>query len=474
MRIRKVKTASGSIAVQIGCDIAHNFMVSKHFGSAKNDFELKLLLKKAQQYLYEAQLPIFKDKPESKVFISNKVKSIGYRRVYAYEKLSEYFDLIFQTAIPLFKDLVLIRIIKPLSKSKSLELIQEYFGIKYKKTDAFRQILLFDKDSITRTIKDFAVANLGFDYALIFYDITTLYFETNKGDEFRKNGFSKDNKMNQPQILVGLLVDRHGFPIDFHVFEGNKYEGHTLIPVIKHFRNMHNIPQFTVVADAGMLSKDNLAQLKELAIYYIVGGRTASISIEKAKNISEKLKRVDGKIHSITKDGQKTIYQYSSKRATKDAYDLKKLVEKAEWIVNHPGMIFKRSKFVTTAIDHTISINQELIKKHTYLVGLKSYITNLQTTNRLVIERYKDLWKVEKAFRISKSDLQARPIYHRKKEMIIAHLTIVFAALAVAKLIEFKSNESINSFVGKILQPIDFELKDEITGKKIVFRSLPY
>ena len=238
MRIRKVKTSSGSIAVQIGCDFGHNFLVSKHFGSAKNDFELKLLLIKAQQYLYEAQLTIFNSKPESQVFISDKVKPIGYRRVYAYEKLSEYFNLIFPTSIPLFKDLVLIRLIKPLSKSKSLELIQEFFGIKYNKTDVFRQILLFDKDSIARTIKDFAVANLGFDYALVFYDITTLYFETNKGDEFKKNGFSKDNKMNQPQILVGLLVDRHGFPIDFHVFEGNKYEGHTLIPVIKHFRTL--------------------------------------------------------------------------------------------------------------------------------------------------------------------------------------------------------------------------------------------
>ena len=142
--------------------------------------------------------------------------------------------------------------------------------------------------------------------------------------------------------------------------------------------------------------------------------------------------------------------------------------------MNHPDKIFKRSKFVTTAIDRTISLNQDLIKKHTYLVGLKSYVTNLKKTNKLVIARYNDLWKVEKAFRISKTDLQARPIYHRKKEMIIAHLTIVFAALAVAKLIEFKSNESINSFVGKIMQPIDFELKDEISGKKIVFRSLPY
>lgn len=473
MVIRKVKNSVGNISVQIGHHEGHSFRLHKHIGSAKTDLELSLLLKKANQLISQNQYNLF-EAQESNIVDLSKFKPLGYLHIYAYSVLSDYFSMVFPLQNDFFKNLVIIRIINPASKSQSLKLLDEFFGIKYRKTTTFKSLLGFDKTTITKASVNFAVNNFNFDFALVFYDVTTLYFETNKNDDFRKNGFSKDNKMNQPQILIGLLVDLNGFPIDFNVFEGNKFEGHTLLPTIEKFKADHNIQTFTVIADAGMLSQNNLDQLEKLGLFFIVAGRTASTPTPSLISIKKSLNCIDGKTVSRISGTRKTIYHFSIKRAKKDAFDLEKNIKKAEWVINNPNKIFKKSKFVTNSTSN-VSLNLNLIEKYRLLSGIKSYVTNLkEVSNLTIVERYRDLWKVEKAFRISKSDLEARPIYHRKKEMICAHILIVFAALAISKLIEFKSKQSVKEFVHEIMKPIDCFFEDKISGRKLTFRIPPH
>jgi transposase len=112
-------------------------------------------------------------------------------------------------------------------------------------------------------VKDFAQKKYGIDYSLLFYDVTTLYFETFEDDNLRKTGFSKDSKSQQPQILVGLMVSKEGFPLAFDIFPGNTFEGHTILPVVKAFIQKNNVKQFTVVADAAMISAENIKELKQ-------------------------------------------------------------------------------------------------------------------------------------------------------------------------------------------------------------------
>src|SRR5690606_9061957 len=146
-----------------------------------------------------------------------------------------------------------------------------------------------------KTVADFAKRHYGFDFELVFYDVTTLYFETFQEDELRKNGFSKDNKSQQPQVLVALMVTKEGFPISYEIFPGNTFEGHTILPVVKSLIERHQIQTFTIVADAAMISYANVLEFNESKINYIVGARTANLPNELIDKISKSLNRKDGR-----------------------------------------------------------------------------------------------------------------------------------------------------------------------------------
>lgn len=473
MKIRKVKNSAGNVSVQIGNYKGKNFILHKHIGSAKTKEDLDYLLKTAQSIIHESQMSLIKEE-DTTTFSIDHINPIGYRRNYAYEILSKYYDSIFKVANQLFKDLVVMRIVNPCSKTESIKLLDEYFGIKYKKSTLFDHMTTFDKNSITQCAVEYATTNLSFDFSFVFYDVTTLYFETHKGDEFRKNGFSKDNKINQPQVVVGLVVDKNGFPVDFNVFEGNKFEGHTMLPVIKSFRERNKIAELTVVADAGMLSANNLLELEDLGMKYIVGGRTATFKINILESVFKELDRKDGTTCLRIINDRKCIFHFSLKRYKKDSYELSKHIERAKSIVSSPNKLLKRSKFVKGKSSN-LEINKGLIEKYEILAGIKSYVTNLDNTDhQTIIDRYSDLWKVEKAFRISKHDLEARPMYHRKAEKIQSHLLIVFGALAISKVIELEKRMSIRYFLNSIIKVIDFKFEDSITKKIFTIRSSPH
>jgi hypothetical protein len=279
LRVRKVKLASGGVSVQIA-DGGHDYKIIKHVGSTKDQVKLNNLIKIAYDFVRKSEKtsPLFPEnhKSESKneIVLVSQLDFVGLNYSFAYELLNKYYKLngFDHLDDDLLKDLSIIRIIDPCSKLRSLKLLNKYFEINYTKNTLYKGLLRFNKlkDKAERIAFEYAKKYLSFDFSLVFFDITTLYFETFKEDkeEFLKPGFSKDGKPAQPQILVSLVVTKEGYPIAMDVFSGNTFEGHTIIPTIEKFKKLHSIENLTVVADAGMLSFDNIQKLVSKNIKY--------------------------------------------------------------------------------------------------------------------------------------------------------------------------------------------------------------
>jgi transposase len=277
---------------------------------------------------------------------------------------------------------------------------------------------------------------------VVFYDLTTLYFETEEEDDLRKTGFSKDGKFNQPQIMVGLLVGKDGYPIGYDIFEGSAFEGHTLLPILQKLEKKFHLEKPIVIADAGLLSKDNLKNLAGNEYTYIVGARIKNESEAiKQKILDLALTGTDCK--TIKKgEGVSLIISYSADRARKDKYNREKGLKKLEKKVKS-GRLTKEhinnrgyNKFLKLTGEITISIDYKKYRAEEKWDGLKGYLTNTDLDASAVIENYNQLWRIEKAFRISKTDLRVRPIYHRLKGRIEAHICIAFVAYTIYKELE--------------------------------------
>jgi transposase len=325
------------------------------------------------------------------------------------------------------------------------------------------------KDEVLEKVNDFAQKEYGFDYSLIFYDVTTLYFETFEGDDLRKTGFSKDSKSQQPQILVGLMVSKEGFPLAFDIFPGNTFEGHTILPVVRAFILKNNVKRFTVVADAAMISADNIKELKAEGIHYIVGARLGNLPQSIFEEINAKIMREDGKTIRIKTDKGYLICSFSNARYRKDKYEMDKQILKAQTIIKSPSKNTK-AKFVK-AHNEKLKINEDLIQKTTKLLGIKGYYTDMSEqdiSTSKVIERYHELYKVEQAFRVAKSDLETRPIFHFKEDPIKLHLLICFLALVISKHIEIKTGLSIKRFNTEVKKVADAKMVNKLTQKEVI------
>ena len=451
--IRKVKTKSGATAVQIAYSAYGKIVKIKHIGSAHNESELTLLLDLANQQLSSRQGSFFDPKPvETQIDINVSVSSV------LLNVLKQQYDrLCFnELADEEFRHLVIARLVEPTSKLDTVRILAE-LGINNVNKDSLHRCL---KRVIANNYRDklaklcFAYASKGAGITLVLYDVTTLYFEVQKEDEYRIPGMSKERRL-EPQIIVGLLVDQNGFPLELHSFEGNKAETKTILPVMEAFRKRHGLISITVVADAGMLSANNLQALDSAGYTYIVGSRMNKIPYNIAEYQKTKELLDNQIITSKTAiEGQRIIYQYREKRAALDKRNIEKQIEKARKIVAGSA-IAKKAKFLLTTTKNK-QLNLTLIDKAKALAGIKGYVTNLPASvanNRRVIAYYHELWHVEQSFRMSKSDLKARPIFHRKQDAIEAHLTIVMAALAIQRQLE-RSVGITRKKIVKILQPI--------------------
>ncbi len=455
-KVRKIKTASGKTAVQVVLYQNNKRDIIKHIGSASSNHGLKVLEEEARAFIEEKTPSLFNhlSKPPLEI--------VGTKHRLLYECLSQRHQQIFKNINhKLLQDLCIIRITEPASKMQSLRLLKRYFGVEYSLENLYRKlpnILKLKKDIENASIK-IAKERLNFDFTFVLYDVTTLHFETNRHDDLRKCGFSKDGKFHKPQILIGLIVTKEGFPVGFQVFEGNKFEGHTLLPSILQFKQDNKVKNLTVVADAAMISKENITVLKQNNLNYIVGARINNMPKETINEIEKNIKK--GKdLFRLKNNKEYLVCEFSRKRYNKDKHELEKQLKKAEVSIKSPSKILNRYKFVRKNNKDKYELNKELINKTKKLLGVKGYITNLEGQSDVqIVEKYKQLWNVEKSFRMAKNDLEARPIYHRKEDSIKAHILICFMAMCVSRLMEIDSSMSIKKIVETLKTVVDGEMR---------------
>lgn len=455
MFIRRKKNASGSISVQIIQKIDGKNKVLKTIGSSKEFLEIEYLLQKARKELNELQksseLPFFvKEEVEfvaSFVDFIDSVKLVGPELL-----LGKLFDEIGFNQIEdeLFRHLVITRLVYPVSKLKTTDYLYKHKGLKVSVYSIYRYLDKLHKEQLDK-VKEISLSHtlnlFGGKIAVVFYDVTTLYFEAKEEDEFKKTGFSKDGKHQNPQIVLGLLVSQNGYPLDYDVFEGNKYEGDTLTPVIEHFENKHRPEQLIVVADAGLLSKKNIELLVEKKYQYILGARIKNENKALKNQITQEELSDAQSIIFNKEDGSRLIVSYKKARALKDASNRNKGLERLEKKVKN-GKLTKENinnkgynKYLKIEGEATVSIDYEKHKQDAVWDGLKGYLTNTKLTKEEVIEQYHNLWAIEKTFRISKSDLEIRPIYHQLKRRIETHIGISFCACKIYKELERQLKE---------------------------------
>jgi transposase len=487
-RVRKVPTKSNATAIQVVKSGGHDVKLVKHIGSAHSPQKINDLISLAHNWIsnHNPQLPLFPQPPPSTLVsvdnleLVNTIPTLIHQLCMQSISLFGFDKLLSQVLL----DLVFIRLVEPASKSASINLLSCDFGLVHKLKTLQRHLknVANNKTAIEACAVTYAKKYLAFDFKVVFYDVTTLYYESFKADRVGEGvklpGFSKDNKFNQPQIVLGLVVTKEGFPLEFRIFAGNKFEGHTLIPVLEQLKRHHQIKTLTVVADAAMISDANVKALKQKKLGYIVGARLASLGKATIKTIDSDLKRIDKQtIRLETSSKGWLICQFSKKRFAKDKHETKKQVERAKRALKQPGKAVKRLKFVKKQKrkgkdkQAELQLNLQLLEKAKKLWGIKGYYTDQKDlTDQQVIDHYHSLWQVEKAFRISKSDLQVRPIYHRKTQNIMAHLIICFMALCIAKHWEMKTGTSIKKLI-KILRNIsDAQFQDRLTGKTFTLR----
>jgi transposase len=439
--IRKVKTKSGATAIQIAHKVHGRIVKLEHLGSAHNPEELTSLTELAQHKLIGSQISLF---PKIQPTFTVQLKQ-AYSHLLWQELHNQYCQLGFnQIDDAVFASLCIARLVEPTSKLDSLRVLADLGITSLDKNQLYRclkKVIDQDYRQIISQLCFNRVAQQGL--SLLLYDVTTLYFEVQREDDYRKPGLSKERRL-EPQIVIGLLVDQTGFPLSLHSFSGNTAETKTIIPVLEAFRIKHHLPKITVVADAAMMSIGNLNALSQSDYTYIVASRLTKIPYEIA-NYQKTQTLVDKQIIVDQRDDFKIIYQYRTKRATLDMRNIEKQITKAQRIISGKSPAHK-AKFVTVKTKTKI-LNHKLIEKAYALAGIKGYVTNLDIPDQQVIDSYHQLFQVEASFRMAKSDLKARPIFHRKQDAIEAHLTIVLAAIALGRTIEAKTGTSIRHLI---------------------------
>jgi len=331
---------------------------------------------------------------------------------------------------------------------------------------------------IAQACFDHSVATTGL--SLLLYDVTTLYFEAENEDTFRKVPMSKERRVD-PQIVVGMLVTATGFPLDIASFTGNTAETRTLVPVLESFRERYRVDELTVVADAGMLSASNLNALEDAGFSFIVGSRISKAPYDLAEHFERHGTFFrDGQILESTRvmgtataaRERRVVYHYSWKREKRDNRTLTKQIERAEAIADGDRPV-KKDRFVNLSGKQP-GVDWDRVEQARQLLGLKGYVTNMaaeKLDGYQVVSAYHELFQVERSFRMAKTDLRARPMFHHQRDSIEAHLTIVFTALAVSRHLQERTGMSIRRIV-QALRPLR-DVTINISGHHVTATTPP-
>ncbi|MBP7511029.1 MAG: IS1634 family transposase [Bacteroidia bacterium] len=462
MFIRQKKNKSGSTSIQIISKNGGSYKILKSIGSSSSEEGISILMHQARFELgqLQAQPSLFVSDEDTIIqgyleTISNyNVQVIGPELIFG-----KIYDHIGYNSIneDLFRYLVISRLAFPLSKLKTLDYLQRFQGIQISASSVYRfldKLQKRHKEIVEQIAYQHTLKITGGKISIVFYDMTTLYFESSDEDDLRKAGFSKDGKHSNPQIFLGLLVSVGGYAIGYDMFEGNIFEGHTLIPFLEKMSARFNLSKPIVVADAGLLSKPNIEALQEKQYEYIIGARLKSEPTV-IKTQIEKAHLKDGQSIAINKGNYRLIVAHSNVRSAKDAHNRKRGLQRLEKQIQK-GKLTKThinnrgyNKYLKLKGEVSVSIDYDKYNKDAIWDGLKGYITNCTLPPKSIIENYRHLWQIEKAFRMSKTDLKIRPIYHRLADRIEAHICISFVAYSIYKELErvLKKEKSTMSLV---------------------------
>ena len=491
--VRKVRTASGAVAVQVVTRRGRQVEEIEHVGSAHGDAELALLLNAARERLSPGQdvldlgdLPVVQVRMDDVAdwtaeaslplepatatpggrppLVAAGGRVVGTSADLLWEVLtSAYtclgFDVLGDEG---FRAMVLARIVEPTSKAEVVRVLAEIGAPAVSLRTLFRSLARSQARDYRGQLATAAWAHsvrTNGTAALVLYDVTTLHFERPDEDELRKVGMSKEHRVD-PQVQVGLLVDPGGFPLEVHLFEGNKAETTTLIPVLTAFQERHDVRDLVVVADAGMLSAANLNALEDAGFSFIVGSRITKAPYDLADHFERHGNYfTDAQVLESVRDmgtgkasrPRRVVYQWKFTREQHDNKAINAMIARAEKIADGRAPL-KKARFLKVT-GATKELDQATIDRARQLAGLKGYVTNLPMAAMdgvAVIAAYHDLWHVEQSFRMTKGDLRARPVFHHQREAIEAHLTVVFAALAVARHLQDLTDTSIRKIVATL------------------------
>lgn len=465
--------------------------VIRHVGSAADEAEVERLKELGQYLKHEIEAehqPSFFS-PEESLSMTSKSKSqqeeasgkdyaiddfrnlreeqrtiTGIHEIYGsvYNQLG--FDKILQNparnkhSCETIRNIVLGRIASPASKRETVNILASDYGIRLNLDSVYKAMDKLDENAINK-LQDCALAGarnlFNEKIDVLFYDATTLYFESFTEDEPKSKGFSKDNKFNEVQVMLSVFVTQAGIPVGYEVFPGSTYEGHTLMRALDNLGKRFDVGKVVFVADSGLLSRDNLALLEESGYQYIVGARLKSMP----KNVVGKILSKEGyqplqfadeecsyKLLELD-ENQQLVVNYNATRARKDAYDRDKAIaklrekmrksKKVKSMVNASGY----KKYLNVDSQAEVEINQEKIDEDQQWDGIHGVVTNIKGFNpQEIISQYRGLWQVEETFRLSKHDLKVRPIYHWTPERIKAHIAICFIALTCVRHLEYRVN----------------------------------
>lgn len=489
--VRKVRTASGAVAVQIVDQVGRTVTGVEHVGSAHSDAELAVLLLAAQERLMPGQQAFdFGDLPQNVQSIeaipdwtqkenalpdepargrprgtsAQAAKVVGSPAaelwevlVGAYSRLG--FDVLDDEG---FRAMVLARLIEPTSKADSIRVLDEIDAPHPALRTLFRSLQRCQeqdyRDLLAKAMVGFRTETTGLA-AMIMYDVTTLHFQSKEEDKIRRVGMIKEHRVD-PQIQVGLLVDPAGFPLELHMFPGNKAETTTILPVLETFQERHGITDMVVVADAGMLSAGNLQAIEDAGFLFIVGSRLAKAPYDLQEHFDTKGNMFSNgqilessRVMGAGKNARerRVVYQWSRKRFLRDNQNINHMERRAQNIAEGSSPM-RKARFVKVREAKT-TVDEKLIERARQLAGLKGYVTNISQeamSGNDIVRSYHDLWQVEASFRMTKHDLQARPIFHHKEDPINAHLTVVFAALAIGRHLQELSGMSLKKLINTL------------------------
>jgi transposase len=458
MFVRKKRNKSGSISVQI-IDKSNGYRVFKTMGSSSDPEEVQRLVELGKLFISrrEGQYSLFPEDHQSRAAIEDFVKSLQNASIRTKGPeliFGRIFDEIGFGVIPeqMFRDIVIARLVYPTSKLKTVDYLYRYQGKSLLPDQIYRFL-----DRLNEHYSQQA-KQIAYQYSrktlksisVVFYDMTSLYFEAEDEDDLRRIGFSKDGKFQNPQIMLGLLVGEQGYPIGYDIFEGNTFEGKTLLPVLTQIQKRYGFGKPVVVADAAMLSRSNLDALDQEKHPFIVAARIRNETELMQKRI---LSRCAGLRNgqSVVLDhenGRRLVVSYSDKRARKDEYNRKRGLSRLRKQISSGRMTKEQlnnrgyNKFLKLTGKVIIEIDDAKIAQAARWDGLKGYITNTDLPPEKIITNYGQLWRIERAFRISKTDLRIRPMYHRLRRRIEAHVLVAFVAYTVYKELERRLDQA--------------------------------